>query len=523
MSEKNKSNFKDNLKIPSIDDYTKFLHEKTYNLANDFYIGNSFDARKYMCYLTAAIFLTYKEMYPDLCDYIPFRTKSFDSFLKNLNKEFNIQIVNSDDSSINDLANLIDEQRIANDINALTVVLDHIDRSKTPKNNYATEEINDLYRKGLEAELLVNDLDNTLDTVFLSEKEFYNYKIRILDLLNELSFSEFTSERPMSYKDELANIKETYAKKLSTNSFILDATPYEIEDLKILKDNLRHILYDKLQYLVLQETFPKVISQPIFTNFLKVSSSFGKDSRKSNGFASTYYYLDTPFGRIEVQLQPSERYLVAKKGSAAHSLMADKIKNLDNLFELTDPNDKNPLEYYLEILNKTPVNNIRYDIIKPTFNNISEEKQFYSSEIGIEYRRSERLKELQSHIKLKDYLVTKHRIPGTENFTTEKIPINQVILSIAEFSSPYMNVCSSAHTNFSTASIHHKNLVSEFSEVLRRKDSMTCTGDIVVHRLAQIVENPSQSYQGLPKELSIRDIIDYSKKEILKEDKENSL
>ena len=89
------------------------------------------------------------------------------------------------------------------------------------------------------------------------------------------------------------------------------------------------------------------------------------------------------------------------------------------------------------------------------------------------------------------------------------VPIDDVILSLAQIYSPQMNVCSSAHTNFSTVSVHHKNLISEFSEILRRKDSMTCTGDMVIHRLKQIVKD-DLPYHGLPKELSKRDIINYA-------------
>lgn len=517
MNKEDKTSFKDNLKVDELKKYQNFFNEKTTELVDEYCVGNSKDARKYMCYLAAALFLTYKEMYPDLCSYIPFRTKSSNSYIRNINKEFRNQLLKFD-GSFDEFEQLFNDFKITSDINALTIVLDHINPSKPKKNNYATEEITELYKKGIEAEALVNDLDNSLDTVFLSEKEFYEHKIHILKLLSELSFSEFMPERPMSYEDELNSVEQIYNQKLSENSFYLDATEYQFEDLKMLTDDLRHILYDKYQYLILQETFPKVIQQPIFSHFLKVTSSFGKDARKSNGFAATYYFLETPFGRIEVQLQPSERYFVAKKGSAAHSLLSDKNLNLDELFELANPNDEKPLEYYLEILNKTPVTNIRHDIIKPSFNSIEEEKQFYSSETGKQYRISERLKELQSHIRLKDNVSYKHKIPNTDKFTTSTIPINDIILSLAEFSSPYMNVCSSAHTNFSTASIHHKNLISEFSEVLRRKDSMTCTGDIIIHRLEQIIKNPTLPYQGLPKELSERDIINYARKELHKED-----
>ena len=60
------------------------------------------------------------------------------------------------------------------------------------------------------------------------------------------------------------------------------------------------------------------------------------------------------------------------------------------------------LDYNLEKLSKIPVNAIRLDIRKPKFNSSEDEIAFYSSEQGNLYKRSEKIKELQSHIKLKD-------------------------------------------------------------------------------------------------------------------------
>ena len=85
-----KNDFKHNLKYPKV--YTnpeqKDIEEKFFHLLDDFQQSNSFKNREFLCYLTSAIYLTYRELFPQLNIYIPFRTKSDTSFIKNVQKEF---------------------------------------------------------------------------------------------------------------------------------------------------------------------------------------------------------------------------------------------------------------------------------------------------------------------------------------------------------------------------------------------------------------------------------------------------
>ena len=68
---------------------------------------------------------------------------------------------------------------------------------------------------------------------------------------------------------------------------------------------------------------------------------------------------------------------------------------------------------------------------------------------------------------------------------------DEYLLSTALSLSPYMDVCSAGHTSFTTASIHHKKIIGEFSEVLRKKDSNTCLRDMLIRKLDTIIENMS--------------------------------
>jgi len=92
------------------------------------------------------------------------------------------------------------------------------------------------------------------------------------------------------------------------------------------------------------------------------------------------------------------------------------------------------------------------------------------------------------------------------------------LLSLAKSISPYMNVCSSGHTSFSTASIHQKNLIGEFTEILRKKDATSCLGNMLISRLRTILKNTddkeyleSQEIRNsLPRDIAKEDIVQYA-------------
>ena len=87
MGQHKKNEFKERLRHDTnIKKQQQILEQKTWTLVDNYLNTNTFENREYLCYLSAAIYLTYKELYPDLSIYIPFRIKSDQSFIKNLNK-----------------------------------------------------------------------------------------------------------------------------------------------------------------------------------------------------------------------------------------------------------------------------------------------------------------------------------------------------------------------------------------------------------------------------------------------------
>ncbi len=86
------------------------------------------------------------------------------------------------------------------------------------------------------------------------------------------------------------------------------------------------------------------------------------------------------------------------------------------------------------------------------------------------------------------------------------------------------------HTSFTTAGIHHKKIIGEFAEVLRKRDANTCLRDMLIRRLESIIDNPpknpsafmnsclaivkehDEAANKLPKDISRRNIINYAEK-----------
>ena len=77
--------FKDSLKT-NINPSKEFLENQLNTLLDKYLNQNNIKARQYFSYLICAIYLTYRELYPDLSIYIPFRIKSDSSFIKNIQK-----------------------------------------------------------------------------------------------------------------------------------------------------------------------------------------------------------------------------------------------------------------------------------------------------------------------------------------------------------------------------------------------------------------------------------------------------
>ena len=526
MNSTEKNDFKDRLHYPiDIKEQQKILDNSIGELADQFIKSNTVENREFLSYLTAAIYLTYKELYPNLSIYIPFRIKSDHSFMQNIKKEIPNSIEKLSKEDVNNLEDLFDTEKISDDISAATIVLDHLKTSDEKNLDYSNELIDELSKKRSKNLFFIENLESRLKDGFTDEEEYYSIKRELLERLVDSTYPEFTLERTIPYSTELEKLDNIYQEKLETANFSSSISKYQTEDLNLLIKDLKFRLSDKLEYEILRETLPVVLNSPLL-KALNVKAEFKKDSKKPNGFAAIYYELNTPFGKVELQAQPNQRYYEAKKGSAFHSGVAGKQFNIDSFFELSNPKDDKPLDFYLKKLNAIPVDSLVSDIEVPKFNSEQEKKEFLRTPEGHRYMKSEKIKELANHIIIKD---TMH---FSDNHSSDT---DSYLFGLAKFISPYMNVCSSGHTSFSTASIHQKNLVGEFSEVLRRRDSTTYLGNMLIERLKNILSTKGikdSSYQkmvqdslSLPREISKHDIIEYihTHKDILEKNHEQDI
>lgn len=541
----NRSDFKSSLQFTNTDitSQRKEINNYFAELNDQYLKANSLEVKEYCSYLIAAIFLTYKRMYPDLSIYIPFRIKSDNSSIKNYSKELNKSIMEKYDPQKNEL----DLSGISKDFIAATVVLDHVKTSRKTKTEYLSPEISRLRKLKEDILNFVNKTDDILENELIDEKKYMDLKKDILKRIIDCTYPECINERDIPYATELSELEILYDTKCENNSFISIITENQIKDLKTLLLDLRSRSSDKLEHEILQETLPTVLSAPLLKNALMVDFKFEKAPKKPNGFVALYYTLKTPYGLIELQAQSNKRYYEAKKGSAFHSGVLGKEVDITSFFELVNPDDVRPLNFYLNKLDNIPADKILSDIEIPEFTSEEEKYKFLNSPDGENYELTLLAKEYMSHIKIKDNLtfttntMVKSQIhnPITGKSETIQIPIENIdeykdrpiqppitvntdkyLISLAKSISPFMEICSSGHTSFSTASIHQKDLVGEFTEILRKKDSTSCLSNMLIFRLRTFLRNNhDKGYHDsrairdlLPRDIAKEDIAQYATK-----------
>lgn len=563
------NDFKNRIKYSNPDQQD--IYKKVMSLLDQYQKSNSFENREFLCYLTAAIYLTYRKLFPQLSIYIPFRTKSDMSYIKNIQKEF--------DKFTKSSSTDFDITPIIKDISGIRVVLDHINSTISPsREKYdilsgALDEHDDsnnsdesLNSKPTIVKLLSNFNENIkfTDTVdeycklpIQSGKQYFEYKMELLKRIIDATPKEFTDERKPapSFFALYKEVKDQYNYFSETDSFPSIVSVFQKNELKDLSNVLRFRTDDKLHFAILEKTLPIVFEQPLIKNALKTHSEFIKPSLKPNGFQSLYYNLDTPFGPIEVQAQSNKAYYTSTKGSAYHSGMNGKNIDVKEFFELSDPNDEYDVSYYLDILDSVSADSMISPYELPEFDTEQEKQAFLKTEQGIAFLQSEKYRELMKHIQIKktmeilpNNLPKEIYYPNSLNELNKKklkelidngqikpfiINTNSYLLSTALSLSPYMNVCSSGHTSFTTAQIHHKKVIGEFSEVLRKKDSNTCLRDLLIRRLEYIIETGAEldldgntldssflkvieqhdkAVSKLPKDISQKNIVKYAEK-----------
>lgn len=504
------NDFKDRIKYTNPEQQD--IHDKMMSLLDEYQKNNSFDNRKFLCYLTAAIFLTYKEQFPQLGIYIPFRTKGDTSFMNNIPKEFSKYISNMNSKEP------FDTSSITKDISGIRIVLDNINLL-LPAKGKSTELLNDPEIKQLLAEAnsnitLLNEVEEYIQSSIQNGESYFKYKKEILERISQITPKEFTEERTPdpSFMELSQTAAHKYEYLLENDSFPTTVSESEITDLSNLLNDFRSRIHDPLHFAILNKTLPVVFEDPLIKNVLKTSYKFDKDSKKTNGFRAIYYTLDTPFGPVEVQAQSNKAYYAATKGSAYHSGIPGKTINVKDFFELVNPNDEHDLSYYLNTLDYTSADDALispYEV--PEFETEQEKEDFYKAPRGKAFLESEKYRKMMKHIQIKSKMeILPQHLPkeayksgnpsqidenklkqliDSGEVKTTIVDTNDYLFSTALSLSPYMNVCSSSHTSYTNAGIHHKKVIGEFSEVLRKKDSNTCLRDMLIRRLEELIEN----------------------------------
>ena len=84
-----------------------------------------------------------------------------------------------------------------------------------------------------------------------------------------------------------------------------------------------------------------------------------------------------------------------------------------------------------------------------------------------------------------------------------------------------LNTCSSGHGFSANAAIHHQDIDDEFTEVLRKRDAVTCLGSLLLERLRTILRTTKKddyynvrknnSIANLPKLITKNEIKEYGR------------
>lgn len=540
VSPENIENLKQkNVSKTEIEKQQDFLENTMFSLMDSYLDKNSQDAREYLCYLTAAIYITYREKYEDLVTRIPFRTKGDLSYMRNMQKETinNIQTFippkKNKHIDLKYLKKKFDTFPILKDIQGMTVVLDSFRKDITlPRNNsmFKSPLIHELIQKKIVYTNRIRDIEPQV-TEFISEKKYLLIKEELLKAIIDMDYPEFTEEIFPSYAEELQSTQTRLRNGESLRNFSTSITNIQKLELENLLEDLEYRLDDRLQYEVLRETLPGILNSPLIKDVLNVTFEISKDRKNPNGFAAQYFVLHTPFGDMELQAQSKQRFYEAKRGSAFHSGIPGKSVNIKDFFEYVNPeNETVPLSEFLEEL----------DIPDSI---LDEEKHPDLSSV---------YKEKLSHIKIKDKIEVLPSLPihwimemdlasnDEEGLKIKKkiedkisaliesgelqpisIDTDEYLYSSAISYSACLNTCSSGHGFSANAAIHHQDIDDEFTEVLRKRDAVTCLGSLLLERLRTILRTTKKddyynvrknnSIANLPKLITKNEIKEYGR------------
>ena len=178
------------------------------------------------------------------------------------------------------------------------------------------------------------------------EKFFYMCDTKI-KRSNELNLVD-TTEKLDNLFDELNQIDDSELSIEEQRQLKKLVRPDDVKNVDYLKlaEDFTSRVNDKLD---LEITLRQVIS--IFDNsenLKKMGITLDKDAlkrkRTADGYVADFLYINTPFGRVEIQIQSQHENAEANYGYSAHNKMNNKALEL---YELPDLNDKEALKEFL--------------------------------------------------------------------------------------------------------------------------------------------------------------------------------
>ncbi len=185
-------------------------------------------------------------------------------------------------------------------------------------------------------------------------KSFYNRCMRLAnECKNARNIEDIDSTKKLMslnsrFLDEVTRyLTEDERKDLDSP---ISKSDTEVVDFFSITKDFSARLYDKLDLAVLQKQVYSVFeSSELLKRFgIKLDISSEKEKRTPSGYVANFVYIDTPFGKIEMQLQTQHENIEGNYGYAAHTEMnGKKLKEI----ELPEPGDKEKLREFQECVN----------------------------------------------------------------------------------------------------------------------------------------------------------------------------
>lgn len=255
-------------------------------------------------------------------------------------------------------------KRKISDMFAIKIIIDDSSENFSP-NSLIFQKREENRKQLLSLVDFYNKLQNPDMRSNISKEEYYNNMIKLLGYLQNVVPEEATDLK-QNYKEMQNYIKQmksylpiTKEKMMTENEFHLSFMNYPkpSEDDKQSKTDFGY-LYDDLSARINDEHNFQLLQNQINTLFsdsnygskelkrfdYKIISS--RTKKKSNGYVSKFLILDTPAGKMEIQLQTANQERDGEEGYAAHS----DYKNNPVPEIPPDVNDPESIKHYRSVI-----------------------------------------------------------------------------------------------------------------------------------------------------------------------------